>query len=355
MKELIGLSREELAEEVALLGQPSFRAKQLWQWLYFFGETDFDKMTNLPKVLREKLKENYTATHPKIISEQISSDGTRKWLMEFADKSRVETVYIPESDRGAVCISSQVGCAQGCQFCHTGTQKCQRNLTAGEIVGQVMAARDACQEWPTKTDENRLLSNIVFMGMGEPLYNFDSVKKAILILNDSAGMEFSKRKITVSTSGRADKIPLLSELGVKLAVSLHAPNDEIRNKIMPINRKFPLEKLMAACRTYQQKSDRRSFITMEYVMLKGINDSLECAQELIQLVKGLEVKFNLIPFHPWAGCSFECSSPQTIKQFSEYLEKHFFAAPVRRSRGEDIMAACGQLKTAYQNNSNENT
>ncbi len=349
MKELIGLSHAALLKEVEALGQPSFREKQLWQWLYFFGETDFDKMTNLPKDFREKLKADYTATHPKIITEQVSTDGTRKWLMEFQDKARVETVYIPESDRGAVCISTQVGCAQGCKFCHTGTQKCQRNLTAGEIVGQVMAARDACHEWPTKTDENRMLSNIVFMGMGEPLYNFENVRQAILILNDSAGMEFSKRKITVSTAGRADKIPELAELGVKLAVSLHAPNNEIRNQLMPINHKFPLEKLMSACREYQQASDRRSFVTMEYVMLKGINDSLECAEELTHLVKGLEVKFNLIPFHPWTGCPFECSSPATIKRFSEYLEKHYFAAPVRRSRGEDIMAACGQLKSAHKN------
>ena len=349
MKELIGLSREELTEEMINLGQKAFRAKQLWQWLYFFGETDFDKMTNLGKPLREQLKQNYTITHPKIVTEQTSTDGTRKWLVEFIDGARVECVYIPESDRGAVCISTQVGCAQGCKFCHTGTQKCQRNLTAGEIVGQVMIARDSYGEWPTKTDENRMLSNIVVMGMGEPLYNFDNLKKALAILNDGDGMAISKRKITVSTAGRADKIPELADIGVKLAVSLHAPNNTIRDQIMPINHKFPLEVLMKACHEYQNRSDRRAFITMEYVMLKDVNDSLECAEELTRLVKGLEVKFNLIPFHPWPGCPFEPSSHNQMHKFSKFLESKYFAAPIRRSRGQDIMAACGLLKSANKN------
>ena len=346
MKELIGLSREELIQEMTDIGQQSFRAKQLWQWIYFFGETDFDKMTNLGKPLRELLKQNYTITHPKVVTEQTSTDGTRKWLVEFADGARVECVYIPEADRGAVCISTQVGCAQGCKFCHTGTQKCQRNLTAGEIVGQVMVARDSYGEWPTKTDENRMISNIVVMGMGEPLYNFENLKKALSILNDSDGMAISKRKITVSTAGRADKIPELADMGVKLAVSLHAPNNEIRDQIMPINHKFPLEKLMKACHEYQERSERRAFVTMEYVMLKGINDSLECAEELTHLVKGLEVKFNLIPFHPWPSCPFEPASSNQMHKFSKFLEGKFFAAPIRRSRGQDIMAACGLLKSA---------
>jgi len=346
MKELIGLSREELIQEMIDLGQQSFRAKQLWQWIYFFGETDFDKMTNLGKPLRELLKQNYTITHPKVVTEQTSTDGTRKWLVEFADGARVECVYIPEADRGAVCISTQVGCAQGCKFCHTGTQKCQRNLTAGEIVGQVMVARDSYGEWPTKTDENRMISNIVVMGMGEPLYNFENLKKALSILNDSDGMAISKRKITVSTAGRADKIPELADMGVKLAVSLHAPNNEIRDQIMPINHKFPLEKLMKACHEYQERSERRAFVTMEYVMLKGINDSLECAEELTHLVKGLEVKFNLIPFHPWPSSPFEPASSNQMHKFSKFLEGKFFAAPIRRSRGQDIMAACGLLKSA---------
>lgn len=345
-KELIGLTFDELKEELISIGEKPFRAKQLWQWIYNKGETDFDKMSSLSKDFRSKLAQSYTVTHPKIVAEQTSTDGTRKWLMEFADGARVECVYIPETDRGAVCISTQVGCAQGCKFCHTGTQKCQRNLTAGEIVGQVMSARDSYNEWPTKTDENRLLSNVVVMGMGEPLYNFDNLKKALTILNDGDGMAISKRKITVSTSGRADKIPELADLGVKLAISLHAPTDEIRNRIMPVNRKFPLTELMKACQEYQKRCEHRHYITMEYVMLKGINDSLECAEKLIPLTKDLEVKFNLIPFHPWEGCPFQCSSNNTMHKFSRYLEDRFLAAPIRRSRGEDIMAACGQLKSA---------
>ena len=344
-KELIGLSYETLKNELEEIGEKSFRAKQLWQWIYNKGETDFDKMSSLSKTFREKLKQNYTITRPKIVVEQISTDGTRKWLMRFADGAEIESVFIPEEDCGAVCVSTQVGCAQGCKFCNTGTQKLMRNLTAGEIVGQVMAARDALDEWPTKTDANRLLSNVVFMGMGEPLYNFENLKTAIAILNDGDGMAISKRKITVSTAGRADKIPELADLGVKLAISLHAPNDELRNQLMPINRKFPLKDLMAACKEYQKRCERRHFITMAYVLLKDVNDSLENAQELTELVEGLEVKFNLIPFHPWKGCPFEPSSNNRIHRFAKFLEDKWFAAPIRRTRGEDIMAACGQLKT----------
>lgn len=349
MKNLIGLSKEELNAELLKLGEKPFRTKQLWHWLYHQGETDFTKMTTLAKPFREKLAGLYTVQHPQIVTEQTSVDGTRKWLVEFEDKKQVECVYIPEEDRGAVCISTQVGCAQGCKFCHTGTQKMMRNLTAGEIVGQFMTARDSYHEWPTKTDENRMLSNIVVMGMGEPLYNFDNLKTALNILMDGDGIAISKRKITVSTAGMADHIPELADLGVKLAISLHAPNNAIRNQIMPINKKFPLEKLIAACKEYQARCERRSFITMEYVMLKGINDSEENAHELMQLVKGLEVKFNLIPFHKWDGAPFEPSDSQTIKKFSKILENHWFAAPIRRSRGEDIMAACGQLKSAKGN------
>jgi 23S rRNA (adenine2503-C2)-methyltransferase len=267
-------------------------------------------------------------------------------LVEFQDGKQVECVYIPESDRGAVCISTQVGCAQGCKFCHTGTQKMMRNLTAGEIVGQFMTARDSYGEWPTPTDETRYLSNIVVMGMGEPLYNFDNLKTALRILMDGDGIAISKRKITVSTAGMADHIPELADLGVKLAVSLHAPNDDIRNQIMPINRKYPLKTLIEACKEYQRRSERRQFITMEYVMLKGVNDQPEHAQELMELVQGLEVKFNLIPFHYWDGAPFEPSSNNAIHRFSKILEDNWFAAPIRRSRGEDIMAACGQLKSA---------
>jgi len=347
-KELVGLTLDELKAELESLGEKPFRAKQLWQWIYNKGETDFNKMSSLSKDFRAVLHEKYKVSHPTIVAEQKSVDGTRKWLMEFSDGARVECVYIPEEDRGAVCISTQVGCAQGCKFCHTGTQRMLRNLTSAEIVGQVMAARDAYGEWPTKTDENRMLSNVVVMGMGEPLANFNNLKKAISILNDGDGMAISKRKITVSTCGLANKIPELATLGVKLAVSLHAPNDEIRNQIMPINKAFPLSTLITACKKYQNKCERRSFITMEYVMLKGINDSLQCAQELTDLVKGLEVKFNLIPFHPWNNCPFEASDQKTISKFAKYLESKWFAAPIRRTRGEDIMAACGQLKTAKE-------
>ena len=347
--ELIGLSFDELKDELVRLGEKPFRAKQIWHWIYNKGETDFSKMTTLAKPFQERLASLYTVTHPRIVTQQTSVDGTRKWLMAFQDGKQVECVYIPEADRGAVCISTQVGCAQGCKFCHTGTQKMMRNLTAGEIVGQFMTARDSYGEWPTPTDETRFLSNIVVMGMGEPLYNFENLKKALRILMDGDGIAISKRKITVSTAGMADHIPELADLGVKLAVSLHAPNDEIRNQIMPINRKFPLKTLIEACREYQRRSERRQFITMEYVMLKGINDQPEHARELMTLVKGLEVKFNLIPFHYWEGAPFEPSSNNTIHRFSKILEENWFAAPIRRSRGEDIMAACGQLKSAKGN------
>ncbi len=347
-KELVGLSFDELKQELVDMGEKPFRAKQLWQWIYNKGETDFTKMTSLAKTFQAALAEKYTVTHPKIVTEQTSVDGTRKWLVEFTDGKRVECVYIPESDRGAVCISTQVGCAQGCRFCHTGTQKMMRNLTAGEIVGQFMTARDSYGEWPTPTDETRYLSNIVVMGMGEPLRNFENLKTALKIATDGDGIGISKRRVTVSTCGVADHIPELADLGVKLAISLHAPNNEIRDKIMPINKRYPLEVLIAACKEYQKRCDRRQFITMEYVMLKGINDSPAHAEELMKLVDGLEVKFNLIPFHQWDGSPFEPSSNNTIHKFSKILESNWFAAPIRRSRGEDIMAACGQLKSKME-------
>lgn len=346
MKELVGLSLEDLKQEMEELGEKAFRAKQLWQWIYNKGATNFDDMTSLSKPFREKLKGLYTVSHPQIVAEQTSVDKTRKWLMEFQDGKQVECVYIPEADRGAVCISTQVGCAQGCRFCHTGTQKMMRNLTAGEIVGQFMAARDSYHEWPTPTDETRYLSNIVVMGMGEPLCNFENLRTALGILMHGDGISISKRKITVSTCGIADKIPALADIGVKLAISLHAPTDDIRNQIMPVNRKFPLDILMKACRDYQQKIEHRQYITMEYVMLKGVNDQPAHAEALMKLVDGLEVKFNLIPFHPWDGAPFEPSSNNAIHRFAKILEDNYFAAPIRRSRGEDIMAACGQLKSA---------
>ncbi len=348
MIDLIGLSREDLLAEMMAMGEKPFRVKQIWHWLYNKGVTDFSKMSTLAKPLQARLAEKYLISRPQVITEKNSTDGTRKWLLRFADGKEVETVYIPEEDRGAVCLSTQVGCQMGCRFCHTGTQGFQRNLTAGEIVGQFLAARDSYGEWPTPVDETRYLSNIVVMGMGEPLNNYDELVKAMRIIMDGEGLAISKRRITVSTSGIADKIPnLAKDLGVRLAISLHAPNDTIRNQIMPINRKYPLAVLINACKEYQRLCEHRQYITMEYVMLKGINDSPENARELIQLVKGLEVKFNLIPFNPWEGCVFEPSSNNTIHKFAKILEDAYFAAPIRQSRGQDIMAACGQLKSLY--------
>lgn len=348
MIDLIGLSREELLAEMMAMGEKPFRVKQIWHWLYNKGVTDFSKMSTLAKPLQARLAEKYLISRPQVITEKNSTDGTRKWLLRFADGKEVETVYIPEEDRGAVCLSTQVGCQMGCRFCHTGTQGFQRNLTAGEIVGQFLAARDSYGEWPTPVDETRYLSNIVVMGMGEPLNNYDNLVTAMRIIMDGEGLAISKRRITVSTSGIADKIPnLAKDLGVRLAISLHAPNDTIRNQIMPINRKYPLAVLINACKEYQRLCEHRQYITMEYVMLKGINDSPENARELIQLVKGLEVKFNLIPFNPWDGCAFEPSSNNTIHKFAKILEDAYFAAPIRQSRGQDIMAACGQLKSLY--------
>ncbi len=348
MIDLVGLSREELLAEVLSIGEKPFRVKQLWHWIYNKGVTDFSKMSSLAKPLQKKLLEKYFISRPYIVTERNSADRTRKWLLRFKDGKEIETVYIPEKDRGAVCLSTQVGCQMGCRFCHTGTQGFQRNLSASEIVSQFMIARDSCGEWPTPVDETRYLSNIVFMGMGEPLNNYDNLVKAIRIITDGDGLAISKRKITISTSGIADKIPSLAkDLGVKLAISLHAPNDTIRNQIMPINKKYPLPVLISACKEYQHLCERRQYITMEYVMLKGINDSPENAHELIQLVQGLEVKFNLIPFNPWDGCPFRPSSQKTIQQFSKILENAYFAAPIRQSRGQDIMAACGQLKSIF--------
>ena len=345
--ELLGLSKEEIAEQIAKLGEKPFRAKQLWQWLYYHGVSDFEKMTSFSKDLRAKLAENFTITRPKIVTEQISVDKTHKWLLEFADGQRVEMVYIPEEDRGAVCISTQVGCAMGCRFCHTGSQKLTRNLTAGEIVGQFMVARDVYNEWPTKTDENRMLSNIVVMGMGEPLQNVENVIKAMNIITDGDGIAVSRRRITLSTSGIAPKIVEVAEAtGVRLAISLHAPTDEIRSQIMPINKKYPLAEVMKACQDYQSKDGSR-YITFEYLMLNGVNDSIENANQLINLMKKYQInaKFNLIAFNPWPGCGFEPSSNNRIHAFAKVLNHAGYAAPIRTPRGQDILAACGQLKS----------
>ena len=349
--ELIGLSKEELQKALSDLGEKPFRAKQLWQWLYYFGETDFDKMTNLSKDLRHKLQENFTVSRPKIVAEQLSSDKTRKWLLEFADGQRVEMVYIPEADRGAVCISTQVGCAVGCRFCHTGSQKLTRNLSAGEIVSQFMVARDTYGEWPSPTNEVRYLSNIVVMGMGEPLHNLENTVKALNILSDGDGIAISRRRITMSTSGIAPRIvEALQKTGVRLAISLHAPNNELRSQIMPINQRYPLEEVLQACQAYQA-GDGSRYITFEYLMLDRLNDSPECAQELIGLMKKyhLRATFNLIPFNPWPGCAFRPSSNNRVREFAKILENAGFAAPVRVARGQDILAACGQLKSQKNN------
>ena len=345
--ELVGLNLEELTAHLAEIGEPKFRAKQIYQWVYVHGATNFEQMTNLSKDLRARLAEKFSLTRPKIVTEQISKDKTHKWLLEFADGQRIETVYIPESDRGSVCISTQVGCAVGCTFCHTGSQKITRNLTAGEIVSQFMVARDVYKEWPSTSQENRLISNIVVMGMGEPLHNVDNVIAALKLLTDGDGIAISKRKVTLSTSGIVpNMLRIAKETGVKLAVSLHAPNNEKRSQIMPINKRYPIEEILQACQEYQKIVTSR-FITFEYLMLDGINDSLDDARQLIDLMKKFKIgaKFNLIPFNPWPGCPYKPSSNNRVHAFAKELEKAGFAAPIRIARGQDILAACGQLKS----------
>jgi len=342
--ELIGLTRQELGAALAAIGMPAFRARQLWHWLYFHGATSFDAMTTLSKDARARLAERFSITRPAISRELTSTDGTRKWLVRFGDGKEAECVHIPEEDRGALCVSAQVGCTLTCAFCHTGTQRLVRNLTAGEIVGQVMVARDSYGEWPGRPQERRL-TNIVMMGMGEPLYNYDNVANALRIAMDEEGIAISKRKITLSTAG---VVPLIErvgqELGVGLAVSLHAVTDELRDKLVPINRKHPIAELMAACRAYPGARNSRR-ITFEYVMLKGVNDSPADARALVKLIHDIPAKVNLIPFNPWPGTAFECSDDATIDKFAQILMDAHYAAPVRTPRGRDIMAACGQLKS----------
>jgi 23S rRNA (adenine2503-C2)-methyltransferase len=343
-RNIVGLDREELTQALAEIGAPAFRARQIWHWLYHRGATDFAAMTTLAKEFRALLAEAFVIDRPVIAAAQKSIDGTQKWLLRFPDGQEVESVHIPEEDRGTLCVSSQVGCTLTCKFCHTGTQKLVRNLSASEIVGQVMMARDQLGEWPSPKD-GRLLSNIVMMGMGEPLYNYDNVAKALKIVMDGEGISISKRKITLSTAG---VVPMIhrcgAELNVNLAISLHAVNDELRDRIVPINKKYPLEELLEACRTYPGLSNARR-ITFEYVMLKDVNDSPAEARELVRLLKEIPAKVNLIPFNPWPGAPFECSTPEAIKRFSDIVFDAGYASPVRTPRGQDIMAACGQLKS----------
>lgn len=345
---LVGLDRRELAELLVQLGEPAGRAKmrvgQLWHWIYHRGATSFDAMTSLAKDLGARLAETCEVGRPDVSRALESFDGTRKWLLKLPDGEEVESVHIPEEDRGTLCVSSQVGCTLTCRFCHTGTQKLVRNLTAAEIVGQVMVARDALGEWPSPVGE-RLLSNIVMMGMGEPLYNFDNVAKALKIVMDGEGIAISKRRITLSTAG---VVPMMrrcgEEIGVNLAVSLHAVRDEIRDVIVPLNKKYPLKELLAACRAYPGATNARR-ITFEYVMLKGVNDSPADAKELVRLIRGIPAKVNLIPFNAWPGAPYECSTDEAIRAFSEIVFNAGYSSPVRQPRGRDIMAACGQLKS----------
>ncbi|RKK02487.1 23S rRNA (adenine(2503)-C(2))-methyltransferase RlmN [Pseudoroseomonas wenyumeiae] len=347
-RELVGLSREELAAEMVAMGEKPFRAKQLWHWIYHQGVTDFSKMPTIAKPMQARMAERFVVGRPGVNLEQTSTDGTRKWLFGFRDGQQVETVYIPDQqeDRGAVCISTQVGCTLSCKFCHTGTQKLVRNLGAAEIVGQFMAARDSYNEWPSPTDGTpRLLSNIVIMGMGEPLYNYENTAKAMRIIMDGEGIGLSRRRITLSTSG---VVPMMdkcgAELGVGLAVSLHAVRNDIRDEIVPLNRKYPIEELMAACRRYPAASNARR-ITFEYVMLKGVNDSEADARELVRLLDGIPAKVNLIPFNPWPGSPYETSSNNAIHRFAKVVSDAGYSSPIRTPRGRDILAACGQLKT----------
>ncbi len=344
---ICGYSKAQLIALMESKGEKPFRAKQLFHWLYCRGETDFDKMTTLSKDFRRLLQENCVVKRPEIVVEQTAKDGTRKWLLRLDDGLEIETVFIPEEDRGALCISSQVGCNMACNFCHTGTMRVIRNLTAAEIVGQILIARDSYKEWPSPNDGNRMISNVVVMGMGEPLENYDAICAALKTVMDEEGIAISKRRITLSTCGIVPKIKQCGQdLGVNLAISLHAPSDELRNQIMPINYKYSLAELMQACREYPAANNARR-ITFEYIMLKDINDSEEHARQLVALTKNIPAKFNLIPFNPWAGSIYEPSSRNQQRRFAKILNDAGLSAPIRVTRGQDIDAACGQLKTAH--------
>jgi 23S rRNA (adenine2503-C2)-methyltransferase len=384
---LVGLSRAALADALGAVGVPpaqrKMRVQQLWHWLYVRGATRFSEMTNVSKELQATLDAHFTLARPEVVAEQVSADGTRKWLMRLPGEvsgerpHEIECVYIPETDRGTLCLSSQVGCTLTCSFCHTGTQRLVRNLTPGEIVGQVMVARDRLGDWRRKPglpglrssdpdsgkpergaepargeglpiEGERVVSSIVMMGMGEPLYNFDAVRDALNIVADGEGIAISKRRITLSTSGVVPNIPRAgAEIGCMLAVSLHAVNDDLRNNLVPLNRKYPIKELLDSCRNYPGLSNARR-ITFEYVMLKGVNDSLADAKALVKLLKGIPAKINLIPFNPWPGTSYQCSDWEQIEKFSEIIFNAGYASPVRTPRGRDILAACGQLKSASE-------
>ncbi|MFN3745095.1 MAG: 23S rRNA (adenine(2503)-C(2))-methyltransferase RlmN [Hyphomicrobiaceae bacterium] len=369
---LAGLGREALGAALAAIGVPErqrrMRVGQLWTWIYAHGVTSFDAMTDISKELRSQLAAAYTLDRPEIVTEQISTDGTRKWLLRLprrgheARAPEIETVYIPESDRGTLCISSQVGCTLNCSFCHTGTQRLVRNLEVAEIVGQILLARDRIGDWPNLAgrgapagaeikeanllpSSERKITNIVLMGMGEPLYNFENVRDAMLIASDSGGLAFSKRRITLSTSGVVPNIARWgAEADTMLAISLHATRDDLRDVLVPINRKYPIGELLDACRAYPGLSNARR-ITFEYVMLKGINDSLPEARALVRLLAGIPAKINLIPFNPWPGAPYACSDWEQIERFAEVVNRAGYASPVRTPRGRDILAACGQLRS----------
>jgi 23S rRNA (adenine2503-C2)-methyltransferase len=354
--DLVGLPREGIREALEAAGleakQAKLRAKQIWHQIYNRGATSFEAMSDIAKPQRPWFAERFRIGRPAVVVQQVSTDGTRKWLLKTPDGHDFEMVFIPDADRGTLCVSSQVGCTLNCRFCHTGTMRLVRNLTAGEIVGQVMLARDALGEWPSQP-EGRLLSNIVMMGMGEPLYNFDNVRDALKIVMDGDGLALSKRRITLSTSG---VVPMMArageEIGVNLAVSLHAVTKEVRDEIVPLNRKYGIEELLAACAAYPGANNARR-ITFEYVMLKDKNDSDEDARELVRLIRHykLPAKVNLIPFNPWPGALYECSTPERVARFSDIVFEAGISAPIRRPRGRDIMAACGQLKSAAEKKS----
>ncbi|MFY9785353.1 MAG: 23S rRNA (adenine(2503)-C(2))-methyltransferase RlmN [Pseudolabrys sp.] len=363
---LVGYTRTQLSDALGSVAVPEtqskMRVQQLWHWIYFRGLTSFDEMTSVSKDLRSALAERFTLARPEVVAEQVSVDGTRKWLLRLPGEVQgerpheVECVYIPDTERGTLCVSSQVGCTLNCSFCHTGTQRLVRNLTAGEITGQILTARDRLGDWPGGTRPTdgvvpggeRCITNIVMMGMGEPLYNFDAVRDALLIVADGDGIAISKRRITLSTSGVVPNIARTgAEIGCMLAVSLHAVGDELRNDLVPLNRKYPIAELLEACRNYPGVSNAKR-ITFEYVMLKDVNDSIEDAKALVRLLKGIPAKINLIPFNPWPDTKYECSDWEQIEKFSQVVFDAGYASPVRTPRGRDILAACGQLKSATE-------